>query len=137
MYTCILGSSCSASLLTVAAAQELQCVEQLCAFPLPLWASLDSAVQEARGSSKCLAAIYFVSLAADDAAAASAAASAAVAVDADAVHRREHQQNVCKAAMCNSNTKLFDCEAFACEAYLSAACFLWLTLLSVIDIAQF
>ena len=78
-------------------------------------------MQEARGSSKCLAAIYFVSLAADDAAAASAAA---VAVDADAVHRREHQQNVCKAAMCNSNTKQFEFKAFACEAYLSAACFL-------------
>ena len=46
----------------------LRCVEQLCALPLPLWASLESAVQEARlargrGSGKCLAAIYFVPLA--------------------------------------------------------------------------
>ena len=91
-------------------------------------------MQEARGSSKCLAAIYFVSLAADDAAdddadaaasaADDAAADAAAAADADAVHRREHQQNVRKAAMCNSNTKQFEFKAFACEAYLSAACFL-------------
>ena len=43
----------------------LRCVEQLCALPLPLWASLESAVQEARGRGrgKCLAAIYFVPLA--------------------------------------------------------------------------
>ena len=85
-------------------------------------------MQEARGSSKCLAAIYFVSLAADDAAASAAAADAANAADADAVHRREHQQNVRKAAICNSNTKQFEFKAFACEAYLSAACFLLLTL---------
>ena len=43
-------------------------------------------MQEARGSSKCLAAIYFVSLA--------ASAADDAAADADAVHRREHQQNV-------------------------------------------
>ena len=79
-------------------------------------------MQEAGGSSKCLAAIYFVSLAAS--AADDAAADAAAAADADAVHRREHQQNVRKAAICNSNTKQFEFKAFACEAYLSAACFL-------------
>ena len=73
------------------------------------------------------AAAAAASAAASAASAAAAAADAADAADAaaaDAVHRHEYQQNVCKAAICNSNTKQFEFKAFACEAYLSAACFL-------------